>query len=261
MNNYFVIILSSLVLAACSAQQNSDDKVTGKNKIAQSGDKLHQDDLPNKSAHTSAELSDNDEETTEIDYHFSVNSPHTQHDEFDYIEPPVASQVADHHDDDHDGVINERDLCLETPTGAEVDNDGCSKYFMTPASMDLRVLFANNSDKINPIFSDEIIELAEFLKEYPNTTVEIEGYASLTGNAQQNIDLSKRRAESVRKELLNYGINAERINIIGYGSTNPATNGTDERSHALNRRVVATVVGEKNQLLMEWTIFTTFPKS
>ncbi|WP_050567495.1 OmpA family protein [Vibrio sagamiensis] len=190
-----------------------------------------------------------------------MNSPHTQHDEFDYIEPPITSQVADHHDDDHDGVINERDLCLETPNGAEVDNDGCSKYFMTPASMDLRILFANNSDEINPIFSDNIIELAEFLKEYPNTSLEIEGYASLTGNPQHNIDLSKRRAENVRQALIGYGIDAERLKVIGFGSAKLSTEGIDERSHALNRRVVASVVGEKNQVLLEWTIFTTFPKS
>ena len=65
----------------------------------------------------------------------------------------------------------------------------------------------------------------------------------------------------MRQELINNGISPERLRIVGFGETNLASQGTDETSHALNRRVTATVVGYKGEIEKEWTIFTTLPKS
>lgn len=177
-------------------------------------------------------------------------------DEYDYIDTPIADQWADHIDDDSDGVINERDLCPGTPLGAEIDNDGCGSYVDSSQEMQIRVLFANDSDVINPIFTQQIRELSDFLKEYPNTSIEIQGYASRTGTAEHNLDLSKRRAENVRKELMTNGISGDRVTIVGYGDTVLATQGTDQVSHALNRRVTATVIGHKGEVKKEWTVFT-----
>ncbi|TOA19777.1 hypothetical protein CGK31_23625 [Vibrio parahaemolyticus] len=182
-------------------------------------------------------------------------------DEYDYIDTPIADQWADHQDDDSDGVINQRDLCPGTPLGAEIDNDGCGSYANSSQQMQIRVLFANDSDEINPVFAKQIRELSDFLKEYPSTSIELQGYASRTGGSEHNLDLSKRRAENVRKALLQNGITPERVTIVGYGDTVLATTGTDEVSHALNRRVTATVVGHKGEVKKEWTIFTTLPKS
>ena len=57
--------------------------------------------------------------------------------------------------------------------------------------MQIRVLFANDSDVINPIFTEQIRELSDFLKEYPNTSIEIQGYASRTGTAEHNLDFDQ----------------------------------------------------------------------
>lgn len=127
--------------------------------------------------------------------------------------------------------------------------------------MQIRVLFANDSDEINPVFTQQLSELSEFLEEYPSTSIELQGYASRTGTAEHNLDLSKRRAENVRRVLLQNGISPNRVTIVGYGDTVLASTGTDETSHALNRRVTATVVGYKGEVKKEWTIFTTLPKS
>ncbi|PFG56204.1 outer membrane protein OmpA-like peptidoglycan-associated protein [Vibrio sp. ES.051] len=191
----------------------------------------------------------------------ACSSSNNNGDEYEYMATPLAEQWADHLDDDGDGVINERDLCPGTPLGAEIDNDGCGSYVDSSQEMQIRILFANDSDKINPIFSKQILELSNFLKEYPDTSIEIQGYASKTGSAEHNLDLSKRRAENVRKELLSNGISGSRVAIVGYGDTVLATQGTDEISHALNRRVTATVIGYKGEVKKEWTVFTTLPKS
>ncbi|CAH1558859.1 OmpA family protein [Vibrio rotiferianus] len=181
-------------------------------------------------------------------------------DKFDYIPTPEHIQVADLHDVDNDGVINARDLCANTPVGAEVDNDGCETYLNKEEQYQLKILFANDSDSINPVFQRKITELTAFLKKYPTTSIEIQGYASKVGTAAYNLELSRRRASNVRNLLIKQGISEERLTIVGFGDTHLAKLGTDDVSHALNRRVTATVIGHKGMVKDEWTIFTTFPK-
>jgi len=180
--------------------------------------------------------------------------------EMDYIPVPTAIQVADLEDGDNDGVINARDLCPETPAKAEVDNDGCEAYVETEETYQLHILFANDSDKIDHVFYRQIEGLAAFLKQYPTTSIEIQGYASKIGRAAHNLDLSIRRANNVRDALIGFDIEASRVKIVGYGDTILSTFGTDEVSHARNRRVIASVVGHKGNVKDEWTIFTTIPK-
>ncbi|MEF1164315.1 OmpA family protein, partial [Vibrio parahaemolyticus] len=61
--------------------------------------------------------------------------------------------------------------------------------------------------------------------------------------------------------LLSYGIEPNRVRIIGFGDIHLAEQGTDQVSHALNRRVTASVVGYKGKVKKEWTIFTTLPEA
>ncbi|GAA5644469.1 OmpA family protein [Vibrio proteolyticus] len=181
-------------------------------------------------------------------------------DNIDYIPTPKAIQVADLHDLDSDGVINARDLCMSTPIGAEVDNDGCETYLNEEERYQLKILFANDSANINQAFKLAINELVTFLKKYPTTSIEIQGYASKVGRADYNLDLSRRRANNVRNQLITKGISRDRLTIVGFGDTHLAEMGLDDVSHALNRRVTATIVGYKGMVKDEWTIFTAFPK-
>ncbi|HAS64382.1 MAG TPA: hypothetical protein DCS35_18540 [Vibrio sp.] len=181
-------------------------------------------------------------------------------DKLGYIPTPEPFQIADLHDLDNDGVINARDLCVSTPIGAEVDNDGCETYLNKEEQYQLKILFANDSDSINPVFQQKITELTTFLKKYSNTSIEIQGYASKVGTANYNLGLSHRRASNVRTQLIENGISGERLTIVGFGDTHLAKLGIDNASHALNRRVTATVIGHKGIVKDEWTIFTAFPK-
>ncbi|EDP59967.1 OmpA family protein [Vibrio sp. AND4] len=189
----------------------------------------------------------------------------TQHalaeDEYDYAETPKAEQVADLQDDDNDGVINARDLCPATPEFSEINNDGCEEYIKSSERMEVRILFSNDSDDVDTVYRRQIGELSEFLNEYPSTSIELRGYASKVGGSEHNLDLSKRRASNVRTALLGYGIDPARVRIVGLGDTHLEQQGTDEVSHALNRRVTASVIGYKGEIKKEWTIFTTLPQS
>ena len=181
-------------------------------------------------------------------------------DEYAYLPTPKPEQIYDLQDDDNDGVINARDLCPGTPVGAEIDNDGCGSYFESSEQKQLHILFANNSTEINPAFLNQIRQMASFLKRYETTTIQLQGYASKTGNAEHNLMLSKERASNVRRALISNGIAPSRINIVGYGDSASGGINQDNISHALNRKVVASVAGFKGHIKEEWHIFTKIEK-
>tara|TARA_Y100001956_G_C4115422_1_gene184625 strand:+ start:497 stop:1108 length:612 start_codon:yes stop_codon:yes gene_type:complete len=189
-----------------------------------------------------------------------VSSNSFAEDEYDYIETPVPNQIDDLMDDDKDGVINARDLCPQTPARSELDNDGCGTYINTSEKIDLHILFANDSAEVQPVFMTQVRELADFLEEYPSTTVELQGFASKVGRADYNLELSKRRAEAVENLLLSYYIDPSRVHIVGFGDTNLSVEGNDEYAHAQNRKVVASVIGHKGHVKEEWSIFTKIEK-
>lgn len=92
----------------------------------------------------------------------------------EYIATPLPDQQADLRDFDSDGVINARDRCPNTPKGAEVSNDGCEEYYEVAQQQTLKILFQNDSTEVNPVFGSQIEGMAEFLKEYPETSVELQ---------------------------------------------------------------------------------------
>ncbi|MDA0116625.1 OmpA family protein [Vibrio sp. T11.5] len=181
-------------------------------------------------------------------------------DQYDYIQVPKALQISDLTDDDRDGVVNARDLCPETPLGAQIDNDGCGLEVMEKEERQMRILFANDSYDVSPVFLDQIRAMADFLDKYRSASIEIQGYASKTGSPNYNLALSKKRAFAVEQQLLAYGTAPERVTIIGYGSTHLESDGEGETDHALNRRVTATVVGLTETVVEEWTIFSAIDR-
>ncbi|MFA0112643.1 OmpA family protein [Vibrio sp. 10N.261.46.E11] len=189
----------------------------------------------------------------------SANIMAETNDEFTYRTLPDITQSYDLEDDDNDGVINARDLCIDTQIGAEIDNDGCGSYFESSEEKELHILFANDSAEIKPVFLGQIRQMAAFLKRYENTSIQLQGYASKVGNAEHNLKLSKKRADNVRRALISNGIPPSRAYTVGYGDVGFRDNDT-ETNHALNRKVVASVVGFKGNIKEEWHIFTKIGK-
>ncbi|MDD2760179.1 MAG: OmpA family protein [Methylomonas sp.] len=133
-------------------------------------------------------------------------------------------------DDDHDGVNNCKDKCPNTPKGAIVDKDGCWALH--------GVLFDFDSDRIKPVFDPLLKNASEVMSINPGLTVEIQGHTDSYGNDEYNQDLSERRANAVKNELIKKGIQGGRMTTIGFGESKPVeTNETDE-GRAYNRRVV-----------------------
>ncbi|MXP27178.1 OmpA family protein [Altererythrobacter indicus] len=99
------------------------------------------------------------------------------------------------------------------------------------------VTFAVDSTAISPSFRSALDDVAASLAKYPNSLVDVMGHTDSTGSASYNLDLSRRRAESVANYLVSRGISRARIETIGYGEQYPVADNTTESGRALNRRV------------------------
>lgn len=88
----------------------------------------------------------------------------------------------------------------------------------------------------------DIENLAEFMKQYPQTATTVEGHTDSVGNAAYNQKLSERRAAAVRDTLVNqFGVEADRVNAVGYGKDRPVADNATSEGRAINRRVEASV--------------------
>lgn len=93
---------------------------------------------------------------------------------------------------------------------------------------------------------ENLIKLATWMKENKKAKLEIIGHTDAIGSSEYNMKLSKRRAEYVKKQLMNLGIEDKRLVIVAKGKTEPvATNETVE-GRQLNRRVSFRVTNIKN---------------
>jgi len=82
-----------------------------------------------------------------------------------------------------------------------------------------------------------LIEMVKLMKNNPDLKIEIQGHTDDTGSSEHNLDLSTRRAETVKKFLLVYGIESARMVPKGYGEEKPVAPNDTEENRVLNRRV------------------------
>ncbi|MCG7906598.1 MAG: OmpA family protein, partial [Candidatus Thiodiazotropha taylori] len=99
------------------------------------------------------------------------------------------------------------------------------------------VLFSSGKTDLLPGAMSTIDKLASFLGEYPEKTVLIEGHTDNVGTDEYNLDLSERRALSVKEALVQVGVDASRIDTLGLGESTPITDNTTAAGRLKNRRV------------------------
>ncbi|MDJ0921961.1 MAG: OmpA family protein [Henriciella sp.] len=118
-------------------------------------------------------------------------------------------------------------------TGIEVERQGDQIALTMPSS----ITFPVNSAAIQPSFQASLTDVANTLIEYPSTAVDIVGHASADGDDDYNMDLSIRRAASVKSFLSASGVQEVRMNAIGKGETEPIADNATEAGRVANRRV------------------------
>jgi outer membrane protein OmpA-like peptidoglycan-associated protein len=100
------------------------------------------------------------------------------------------------------------------------------------------IYFDVNKDIVKPESYPSIKEIAAILKDNPTVKIKIVGHTDSDGDDKSNLDLSKRRAASVKNTLVkDFGIDAARIETDGKGESEPVAKNDSAVNKALNRRV------------------------
>ena len=102
--------------------------------------------------------------------------------------------------------------------------------------------FDTNKSDIRPESFDSLTKLAELLKKETSWKLEIKGHTDSAGSEQSNMDLSKRRAESAKKYLVEKGVVDGMITTEGFGETKPIADNRNAEGMQKNRRVVLIIV-------------------
>ena len=100
------------------------------------------------------------------------------------------------------------------------------------------IYFDVNKDVVKPESYGTLKEIANILNEVPDVKVKIVGHTDSDGADAANLDLSKRRAASVKNELVkSFGVNGDRLVTDGMGESQPVAANDSPANKALNRRV------------------------
>ena len=154
--------------------------------------------------------------------------------------PGVASyQGCPIPDTDGDGVNDEVDKCINEKGPAS--NFGCP--IIDVAIIERvkvaakNVFFATASDKLLAQSNKRLNDVVSILNENPSYKIQIDGHTDSQGKDEYNLDLSNRRAASVKAYLVSKGIAEGRLNSTGYGETKPVADNNTAKGRAQNRRV------------------------
>jgi outer membrane protein OmpA-like peptidoglycan-associated protein len=99
------------------------------------------------------------------------------------------------------------------------------------------VEFYSGSDRLTPDGQRTLSEVATVLGKYPGMPVEIAGHTDSNGVPAENLHLSRLRAESVKRYLMNKGIAGGNLTPLGFGQTQPIAGNETAAGRQANRRV------------------------
>jgi peptidoglycan-associated lipoprotein len=120
---------------------------------------------------------------------------------------------------------------------------GSQEDFMRTVGMNGdRVFFDTDRFNIDAADQATLQSQAQWLAQYPNTRIVIEGHCDERGTRDYNLALGERRANAAKNYLASLGVDAGRIQTVSYGKERPAAAGSNESAWALNRRAVTVTV-------------------
>jgi OOP family OmpA-OmpF porin len=150
-------------------------------------------------------------------------------------------------DADGDGVPDSQDKCpteKETINGYK-DDDGCpdegpAQVIVENGKITIlkRVNFQLGSAVIEKDSYSILNQVALVLRAHPEIKrIRVEGHTDETGTRELNMQLSRERANAVRRYLISRGVRPSRLSAQGFGPDRPIAKGNDEAARAKNRRV------------------------
>ncbi len=123
-------------------------------------------------------------------------------------------------------------------TGVSVTRRGNDIILNMPGN----ITFGFDRSDLMPEFHDVLDSVALVLGEFDQTVLVIDGHTDSIGRREYNMDLSRRRAESVGRYLITQGVVPVRVATYGYGPDHPIASNDSEAGRAANRRVELTLM-------------------
>ncbi len=142
---------------------------------------------------------------------------------------PHAVFVAVDKDLDGDGVTGRADKCPGTPIGAPVNDNGC---WVIP-----HVLFKFDTASLTAASAVNLEKIASVLADNPSISLSVQGHTCNLGPDAFNMALSMKRAEAVKKFIVDKCIANSRMVVIGFSANRPVAPNDAKLNRSLNRRV------------------------
>ncbi len=101
----------------------------------------------------------------------------------------------------------------------------------------LRILFDSHGNRLTAESYDVLDQIADILLQHPDGKLTIEGHTDSTGGPRLNLQLSLRRATTVRDYLIQRGISTYNLRAIGFGADMPLASNDTPEGRAINRRI------------------------
>lgn len=119
----------------------------------------------------------------------------------------------------------------------QIKSDQIQKDLNEKGKSILYINFETDKATLKADGKEVVSEITKVLNEDRALKININGYTDNTGDAKHNLALSKERAEMVKNQLIENGIEAKRLESAGFGSSNPISDNDSEDGKAKNRRV------------------------
>ena len=155
-------------------------------------------------------------------------------------------------DRDADTVVDRFDNCPDEP--GLVEHAGCNakqSVKLVAGGIELldRVYFKTDRARVRHRSHAMLREVAGVLNNHPEILrVRVEGHTDSRGDDESNIRLSQRRAEAVVAFLIKSGVDAERLEAVGFGELRPIASNDTNEGRSTNRRVELVIVGDRRNI-------------
>ncbi len=123
-------------------------------------------------------------------------------------------------------------------SGVSVEREGNNINLIMPGN----ITFSSGNATIDQSFLSVLDSVVVVLEEFNKTLVVVSGHTDSSGSTTFNQSLSERRAQSVSTYLHAAGVIKDRIEVIGFGETQPVASNKTKEGKELNRRVEITLL-------------------
>lgn len=128
------------------------------------------------------------------------------------------------------------------PTGPALPGIGTNEHFLRAVNGQNVIYFDTDRYNIDSADAAALQLQAQYLAQYPQLNVTIEGHCDERGTREYNLALGERRANAAKNYLVSLGIDPSRIQTVSYGKERPIALGSNEAAWAQNRRAVTVII-------------------